>query len=56
MDTLFKLDSENDTIKIDIGFPYFVNGDDPRDNPDILGFFEERGMLQQTVPCGSDIW
>jgi len=56
VDTLMKLDSEHNTIKIDIGFPYFVNGDDPRENQDIFDFFEERGMLDRTTPCGSPIW
>ena len=56
VDTLFKLESEHNTIKIDIGFPYFVNGDDPRNNQDIFDFFEKRGMLGRAVPCGSNIW
>ena len=45
VDTLFKLDSEHNSIRIDIGYPYFPSGEDPRNNPDILSFLEEQGLL-----------
>jgi len=45
VDTLFKLDSEHNAIRIDIGYPYFPSGEDPRNNPDILSFLEEQGLL-----------
>jgi hypothetical protein len=46
VDTLFKLDIEHNKIRLEIGYPYFVNGEDPRNNPDVFRFFEERGMLE----------
>ena len=46
VDTLFKLDSEHNSIRIDIGYPYFPSGEDPRNNPDIFGFLEEQGLLE----------
>jgi len=45
VDTLFKLDSEHNAIRIDIGYPYFPSGEDPRNNPDIFSFLEEQGLL-----------
>ena len=46
VDTLFKLDSEHNSIRIDIGYLYFPSGEDPRNNPDIFGFLEEQGLLE----------
>ena len=46
VDTLFKLDSEHNSIRIDIGYPPFPPGEDPRNNPDIFGFLEEQGLLE----------
>ena len=47
-ESLFKLDSENNTISIGWGMPpsSFDSGQDPRDNPEIISFFRERGLLK----------
>ena len=46
LDTLFKLDSEHNTIRIEVGFPPFSPEEDPRNNPDIFSFLEEQGLLE----------
>ena len=46
IDTLFKLDSEHNTIRVDIGFPYFLDGEDPRNNSEIFSFLEKKGLLE----------
>jgi len=46
VDTLFKLDSEHNTIRIRIEYPRFPPGEDPRNNPDIFSFLEEQGLLE----------
>ena len=47
LDALMKLDEEKNTIRIDFGFPgpVFGSGEDPRNAPEVLGFFESRGLL-----------
>ena len=47
-ESLFKLDDENNTIRIELGFPRpsFDSGQDPRNNPGIISFFEKRGLLK----------
>lgn len=48
VESLFKLDSDNNAIRIEFGYPSpeFGVGQDPRDNPEIISFFEERGLLK----------
>jgi hypothetical protein len=48
LDSLMKLDSNNNTIRIDFGYPStsFSSGTDPRNNPQVLDFFAKRGMLK----------
>jgi len=45
VDTLFKLDSEHNTIRIRIEYPPFPPGEDPRNNSDVFSFLEEQGLL-----------
>lgn len=46
VDTLFKLDSEHNTIRIRIEYPPFPPGEDPRNNSDVFSFLEEQGLLE----------
>lgn len=50
LDTLFKLDSKNNVIRIDFGYPCCPSGEDPRNNPDIFSFLEEQGLLSTLTP------
>ena len=47
-DALFKLDDSRNTISIDFGFasPAESQQEDPRNNPQVLSFFEKAGLLQ----------
>ena len=46
LDTLFKLDSKHNTIRIEIGFPPLSPEEDPRNSSDVISFFEEQGLLE----------
>ncbi|MDD5093248.1 MAG: hypothetical protein PHV74_02570 [Dehalococcoidia bacterium] len=48
LDALFKLDDTHNTIQIQFGYaiPQSGNDEDPRNNPKVLNFFEERGLLK----------
>lgn len=46
VDTLFKLDSEHNTIRIRIEYPPCPPGEDPRNNSDVFCFLEEQGLLE----------
>jgi len=45
-DTLFKLDSEHNSIRIVIEWPPYTAEEDPRNDPDIFSFLEEKGLLE----------
>ena len=48
MEALIKLDSSNNTIWIDFGYPWPQGSeeDDPRDSPVVIDFLEKRGLLK----------
>ena len=47
LDTLFRLDSKNNTIRIEVGYPWsFSPEEDPRNNSDVFSFLEEQGLLE----------
>ncbi|OGN94976.1 MAG: hypothetical protein A2Z75_08560 [Chloroflexi bacterium RBG_13_50_10] len=47
VDTLFRLDSKNNTIRIEVGYPWsFRPEEDPRNNSDVFSFLEEQGLLE----------
>lgn len=47
LDTLLALDSKNNTIRIEFGYPWPSSPEeDPRNSSDVIYFFEERGLLE----------
>ncbi len=48
LDALMRLDSKNNTIRIDFGYPSpsFGTGIDPRNNQQVMDFFTKRGILK----------
>jgi hypothetical protein len=47
IESLFELDDEHNTIRIDFGYPWHSDiGEDPRNSPEVIGFFERRGLLE----------
>lgn len=52
MDALLKLDAAHNTITIELGHPGPSpdDGEDPRDNPRVIRFFERKGLLKHEAP------
>ncbi len=48
MDAIIELDNDNNTIRIEFGYPgpAFGTGEDPRNAPEVIDFFEKQGLLR----------
>ena len=48
MDAVIELDNDHNTIRIEFGYPGsgFATGEDPRNSPEVIDFFEKQGLLK----------
>ena len=48
MDAIIELDNDNNTIRIEFGYPLpgFGTGEDPRNAPEVIDFLEKQGLLR----------